>query len=255
MSIDEQHHGRMSSKASFLVGLGAGVLVICTVGFFILLTVVLKGGIKISGSTPTPVIPDSSGDGQPSAVAPSVPDETVGEVAPVDANKDHIRGNKNAKVTLVEYSDFQCPYCQKFHPTMQQALTEYGDKVRWVYRHYPLSFHPSAVPAANAAECASEQGKFWEYADKLFENQALLSDTYYGQLATELKLNKAKFDSCYSTKKFQAEVNADQASGNTAGVSGTPATIVIGVNGSKKLISGAYPYDTVKAAIDAALQN
>jgi len=137
---------------------------------------------------------------------------------------------------------------------MVKITNEYKDKIKWVYRHYPLSFHPNAAPAANASECAAEQGKFWEYADKLFENQDKLGDSYYKQLAGELKLNIGKFNDCYAAKKYDARIKSDLAGGAGAGVQGTPGTVIIGKDGSKKLIPGAFPYEQVKAIVDAALQ-
>lgn len=173
----------------------------------------------------------------------------AGELAAV-TDSDHVLGDINkAKVVIVEYSDFECPFCARHHPTMKQAVADFGDDVAWVYRHFPLSFHPQAVPSALASECAAEQGKFWEYGDKLFENQAALNDTVYAQIAKDLKLNTKKFDDCYSSKKYLEKVNADMATGRTAGVSGTPATFVNGT-----LVSGAVPYETLRDAISSYLE-
>lgn len=240
----------LSPKASFILGLVGGMLVLCTIGFFILLSMAMKGNMNLSFG---------GGDNGPVAAAPSpsLPPgddapEPVGDVKPI-ANDDHVRGDKNAEVTLYEYSDFECPFCGRFHPSMVQLMNEYKGKVKWVYRHFPLSFHPQATPAANASECASEQGKFWEYADKLIENQATLGDATYGKIADELKLNKSKFDSCYSAKKFQAKITADQGSGSTAGVTGTPGTIIVAKDGSKQMVPGAVPYEQLKSMVDAAL--
>lgn len=241
----------LSPKASFILGLVGGVLVLCTIGFFLLLSVMMKGGglqLGSAGTSPTvntipSAAPLDAGGG-----------DVVGEVEPV-TDSDHIRGDKNAPVTLVEYSDFQCPYCQAFHPTMEQLMNDpaYKGKVRWVYRHYPLSFHPQATPSANAAECAAEQGKFWEFADALFAGQNQLSDAFYGQLADQFKLNRKKFDDCYASKKYATRITADQTGGSVAGVTGTPGTIIIGADGSKQLVPGAVPYATLKQMVDAAL--
>lgn len=171
---------------------------------------------------------------------------------------DHLRGAKNAQVVLVEYSDFQCPYCKRHYPTMLQVMKDYGNKVAWVYRHFPLSFHQNAQISAEASECASEQGKFWEYADVLFTkgngDGTGLAPTDLEQYAKDLGLNFSQFESCLTTKKYAAVVNADQASGSAAGVDGTPANIVMDKNGKTQLISGAVPYEQLKAAIDAALK-
>ncbi len=173
----------------------------------------------------------------------------AGPLAAVQANE-HIKGDlKKAKVVVVEYSDFQCPFCGQHHPSLQQMVKDYGDQVVWVMRNFPLtSIHPNAEPAANAAECASEQGKFWEFGDTLMANQTSLSDDYYKTVAGNLKLNMTKFNNCYSSKKYQSVIDADAASGQTAGVNGTPATFING-----QLVSGAVPYSTLKSMIDAEL--
>ncbi len=174
---------------------------------------------------------------------------TAGPLAEVQANE-HIKGDlKKAKVLVVEYSDFQCPFCASHHPSLQQMVDDYGTDVAWVYRHFPLtSIHPQAVPSALASECASEQGKFWEYADELVANQSKLGDAYYTELAADLNLNAKKFSDCYTSKKYQSVVDGDVDSGSVAGVNGTPATFING-----QLVSGAVPYSTLKQMIDAEL--
>ena len=244
----------LSPKASFVLGLVGGVLVLCTAGFFILLSLMLKGGSGITLGAAVAGAPSAAVAPSPSAAAAPAPD-VVGDVKAVTSD-DHVQGPSNAALTLIEYSDFQCPYCSRFHPTMLQLMADpaYKGKIRWVFRHFPLSFHPNAVPAANAAECASEQGKFWEYADGLFNAQDQEGDAFYGTLADKLGLNRGKFDSCYSAKKYNARITADQSSGSTAGVNGTPGTIIINKAGAKQLVPGAVPYEQLKAMVDSALQ-
>lgn len=175
--------------------------------------------------------------------------ETAGVLAPVTGDE-HIKGGDlaSAKVVLVEYSDFECPFCERHHPSMQQLLDEFGDDVVWVYRHFPLSFHPDARPAALASECADEQGKFWEYGDALFANQDKLGDDYYVELAGTLGLNVNQFTTCYDSEKYADKIDADYATGMTAGVNGTPATFVNG-----QLVSGAVPYETLQAIVEQAI--
>lgn len=179
-----------------------------------------------------------------------------GKLAEV-TDADHVRGDlSQAKVVIVEYSDFECPFCARHHPTLVDIMDDYGNDVAWVYRHFPLSFHPEAVPAALASECANEQGKFWEYADLLVENYDQLGDDMYKSLADDLGLKTAQFNDCLDTAKYQDVVDADMASGRAAGVSGTPATFINGVlvAGSNGSSVGAAPKSTFTAIIDAALK-
>ena len=161
----------------------------------------------------------------------------------------HLLGSKNAKVKLVEYSDFQCPFCERHYPTLKKILADYGDQVSLEYKHFPLSFHPYATPAAEASECAAEQGKFWEFQDKIFEDQASLSVEQLSVWAKQLSLNMNKFSTCLSTHKYAAKVQADYQEGQQKGVNGTPATFING-----QLVSGAQPYEALKAVIDAELK-
>lgn len=165
----------------------------------------------------------------------------------ISAN-DHLRGKINAPVQLVEFSDFQCPYCSRHHETMKQIAAAYGDKIVWVLKHFPLSFHQYAEKSAEASECASEQGKFWEYSDKLMENQSGLNDTLFGTLAKQLKLDENKFNSCLSSGKYKDKVQADITEAAAKGVEGTPATFVNG-----ELVSGAIPFENFKSIIDQIL--
>jgi len=163
---------------------------------------------------------------------------------------DHIRGNINATVTLVEFSDFECPFCERIYPTMNQILKDYKDKVRLVYKHFPLGFHPNAQKAAEASECASDQGKFWEYHDKIFENQPSgLSLEKFKQWAKDLGLNSGKFNDCLDSGKYAQKIQTDFQEGSQKGVNGTPATFING-----QLVSGALPYDSFKQIIDNLLK-
>lgn len=168
-------------------------------------------------------------------------------------DQDYIRGNPNAPITIVEYSDFECPFCSRFHPTIQQILAEYGDQVRWVYRHFPLDqIHPEATPSAEASECIAEQkgaDGFWQFADAMFENQSRLGNSLYREVASQIGADMAQFDNCVTTRKYQDKVKADQAGGAKLGVNGTPGSFV---NGTP--IRGALPYENVKAIIEAELQ-
>lgn len=188
--------------------------------------------------TTAPAAPADTGTPTPSAPAQLT---ITGE--------DHIRGNKNAPVVMVEFSDLECPFCGRHHPTLQSIMNKYGDKVAWVYKHYPLSFHPQAMPAALASECAAEQDKFWEFTDAVFAEQPRLSEpTFIKEVAQKLKLNISKFDSCISSEKYKDKILAQQQEGVSNGVDGTPATFING-----RLVSGAVPEANLTQIIDAAL--
>lgn len=161
----------------------------------------------------------------------------------------HVRGDFNAPVTLVEFSDFECPFCERHFPTLTKILNDYQGKVRLVYKHFPLSIHPNSQKAAEASECADEQGKFWEYHDKLFTGQpAGFSLDKFKQWAKDIGLNADQFNNCLDTGKYTQKVQTDEQEGQQKGVQGTPATFVNG-----QLVSGALPYDSFKQVIDQAL--
>lgn len=238
------------SKTAFWIGVGSSILGIGTLGFILLATCMFRGSCSISsfgsGSNNGGAIAINN---DPSDTTAPLPTGTVPSVS----DDDHIKGNKNAPITLIEYSDFECPYCGAFTPTLDSVMAKYKDQVRLVYRHFPLSFHPQAEPAALASECAAEQGKFWEFHDAMFQNQESLSADFYKKLASDNKLNVNKFNDCVSTKKYLTKVQNQAAAGGAAGVNGTPGTFVIGKDGSATPITGAVPEATLSAAIDKAL--
>ena len=180
---------------------------------------------------------------------------TVPTLDVVVTSSDHIRGNVNAQVTIVEYSDLECPFCKVFHGTMKQAMAAYGDKVRWVYKHFPLDqLHPKADKEAEAAECAGELGgndAFWAYIDKVFEatpSNNGLDFALLPAIAQDLGLDRTRFESCLSSGKYAELVEAQFQEGMRFGVDGTPGSFV---NGER--VRGAVPFETLKGMIDSQL--
>lgn len=170
-------------------------------------------------------------------------------VADVSADDDPIKGDKNAKVTIIEFSDFECPFCEKAEPTLKKIMDKYAGKVKLVYRDFPLTFHKSAQKASEASQCANDQGKYWEYHDKLYANQKALAVADLKKYAVDLGLDIAKFNECLDNNKFADEVKKDLADGEAAGVDGTPAFFI---NGRK--IVGAQPYESFEKIIEEELK-
>jgi len=158
-------------------------------------------------------------------------------------------GPANAEITIVEFSDYQCPFCRRFHQeTYQALLAAYPGKIRFVYRNLPLTeIHPEAFPAAEAAMCAGEQNSYWQYHEKLFSSENLGSETYR-QYAQELGLNMDTFDQCVSTGKYQADIQKDADFAINLGVRSTPTFFINGL-----AVVGAQPLDVFKQVIDKEL--
>ena len=219
---------------------------------FILPGSILIAALLISGS----VIMTRGGGGQLNNNGTPAPGAKVN----VSADDDPYLGNKNAKVTIIEFSDFQCPFCRSFwKDTLPQIKSEYIDtgKVKFVYRDYPLPFHPMAMPYALGANCANDQGKYWEMHDKIFAEQEKLGSGTISTLnakdikkwAAQLGLNANQFNQCLDSEKYKDEIAKDMADGSKVGVTGTPAFFING-----QLIVGAQPYATFKALIDSELK-
>jgi len=189
--------------------------------------------------------------------------EKAKNVRRVSSDRDHIYGNPDAPISLVEYSDFECPFCKRFHSTPKEIVEAYGGKVNWVYRHFPLSFHnPGATKQAEASECANDLGgndAFWKYADAIYHrtksngNGFPLSNLV--PLATEIGLDGQTFRECLDSGKFTGRVQADVTEGTQIGVTGTPATIILNNRtGAVVVKSGALPPTGFKADIDKMLE-
>lgn len=150
------------------------------------------------------------------------------EIAKIYENATLVKGNPEARVTIVEFSDFQCPACGGAAPAVEQILETFSGQVKVIFRHFPLSFHPLARPASLASLCAEEQGKFWEYHDKIFGNQQKLSDASLKEWAKELGMDRAKFNVCFDEKRYESKVDEDYSLGQEVGVNATPTFFVNG---------------------------
>lgn len=175
--------------------------------------------------------------------------------------EDHIRGSINAPVKLITYEDTECPFCKRFHTTLQQVMKDYDGKVAWVYRHFPLdAIHSKARNEALAVECAGELGgdeKFWMYLDRIFEvtpSNDGLDPAELPKIAVHVGLDRAKFEACLTSGRHAERVSGDLENAIAAGGSGTPFTIIVDAKGEKKPVSGALPYEQMKLIIDEALR-
>jgi protein-disulfide isomerase len=210
------------------------------------------GTAMSSDSSPTPSsAPAAAVAPSPTPSAPPAA-PTAKEVKPVDLKRDHIRGNRKANIALIEYSDYECPFCGRHHPTAQ-ALIDANDDVMWVYRHFPLGFHQNATALAEASECAWEQGgddAFWKFTDMIFEKGADASKiTEYGDASG---VDGAKVQDCVDAGTYAQYVKDDMAGGSAGGVSGTPGNIVLNIKtGDSRLVSGAQPLSALQGAVDA----
>jgi protein-disulfide isomerase len=194
--------------------------------------------------------------------APTQPSGDLEKIKPISKD-DHIRGNPDAPVKIVEYTDPECPFCKRFHDTMKQVMDEYGKtgKVAWIYRNFPLDqLHSKARNEAAAVECAGELGgddKFWAYADRLYEvtpSNNGLDPAELPKIAQYVGLDTAKFNTCLASGKYAKHIEEDVQNATAIGGQGTPWSVVIGVNGKKYPLSGAQPYESVKQLIELASQ-
>jgi len=240
-------------KTMFYMGLLGGIAASTTIMLVYFVWAVSTGGVLpgVANAANQVVAQDPAAVQQPTDTGTGE-EIAAGPVKPADEANDHILGPADAKVTIIEYSDFECPYCKRHFETIKQLESEYKDQIRLVFRHFPLtSIHPNAQKAAEASECAAELGgekAFWSMHDKLFEAEALSNDGFV-QIASDIGLDKTKFKACLDSDKYASKVNQDQSEGASAGVQGTPATFVNG-----ELVSGAQPFANFKTMIDAELQ-
>ncbi len=181
------------------------------------------------------------------AFKPRGPEINPNKVYDIPVGSSPIKGNKNAPVTIIEFSDFQCPYCSRIQPTLKQVLNAYPEDVRLVYKHFPLAFHKYARPAAKASLAAREQGKFWEMHDIIFENYNKLTDESFGEFASKLGLDTNRFTADYNSTKYDQEIQQDFLLGQKVNVRGTPTLYLNG-----KMV-GRRSFNDFKEAIDKIL--
>jgi protein-disulfide isomerase len=160
------------------------------------------------------------------------------------------KGSDGAKVTIVEFSDFQCPFCARVAPTLERIEQEFGDDVRIVFKHLPLRMHSKAPAAHAAAEAAHRQGKFWEMHDRIFENQGEMSPEKYEEYAREMGLDLERFKTDVASTEVKKKIDDDTAEASRVGVTGTPGFFING-----RFLSGAQPFEAFKTLIDAELES
>jgi protein-disulfide isomerase len=185
--------------------------------------------------------------GRSTTVAAEVPTEVKRVVVSTDGYPSI--GPDDAPVTIVEFSDYQCPYCEAWYQqTFEQLMSNYPGQIRFVYRDLPLPMHPEAIPAAEAADCAGEQNAYWEFHDALFSGQYTLGRTAYEQYAADLGLDIAAFTACLDDHRYQAKVEANGADAAGLGLNATPSFVING-----RILVGAHPFADFKAIIDEEL--
>lgn len=203
-------------------------------------------GLRASGGMPSvPSVPSVPTDVQEPVESP-VPEVTA---------DDHIRGNINAKVLVVEYLDFECPFCHRNSATVKTVRDTYGDDVAHIVRHFPLDFHPAAMPYARASECIASlggEGAFWKFYDAVFGGPTLDADVAkLPEIAKNIGVNSDKFDACYNGTEFDAKIQAQQQGGASAGINGTPGVAVINnATQEQTRLPGAVPFSEYQAIID-----
>lgn len=202
----------------------------------------------VAGNNNQPSVPEAPTNGKLS-------EDQASKITPVSAD-DHVRGNRDASVFIIEYSDLECPFCASFHPTALQAVDDYGGDVAWVYRHFPLdTIHPRARAAAVGSECAAELGGndgFWAFSDYIFENQTTALTDLAG-VAGSVGLDVGAFQTCVDSGEHEDRVESDYQDGLAAGVTGTPGNFIVNSNGETWVLPGAVPFATLQGTIDEAL--
>ncbi len=246
----------------FLIGMiGGAALSMTLVGIVVGYAVgSMQSGGSLAAGGPSPQVVQAP----PAPSPPKAPEPASSDKLPaVDAKTDHIRGDlKKATVAVIEYSDFECPFCKRVHPTYQEIMKTYGDNVVWVYRHFPLGFHANAQKQAEASDCVAELGgndAFWKFTDYLFDKTTAGGTGFaLDQLPVAAKaagVDEKKFTACLDTGKFAKHVKDEMAAGASAGVQGTPGNFVVDLKTQKnQAISGAVPFSSFQSAIDAMLQ-
>jgi len=266
-NLPDNHKGvfdALPSKTSFIGGFVAGIMAFSTIGFGVL----LLGNVDLSkfgltrGIGGWGVKPAANANANSNSNSnTNAPTSLLDKLPPI-TDQDHVRGDlSKAKLVLVEYSDYECPFCKDFQPTIKKVASSYGTDVAWIYRHFPLSFHQNAQKEAEAAECVASLGgnnAFWKFTDAIYERTTSNGTGFalgkLGPLAKEVGVDQAKFQKCLDAGTYAKKVQDEQAGGSAAGIDGTPGTIAITRDGKTQTISGAQSEAAVKATIDSLLK-
>ena len=240
-----------SLQSNVVLILGVGLVLGFVVGnLYTRLNLLEKGGS--AGTSGTQGVQGETTGATGDTTQPEAPRELT--IKKPDPKKDHWQWSKDAQYVLVEYSDFECPFCGSFAPTVKKLGEDYGDKLGLVYRHFPLSFHPKAMPAALASECVAALGSeddFWKFHDVVFAKMPAVEISGLADIAADLGLNKAAIQDCIDSAKYKDKVQAQLDEGTTAGIAATPTTVVYDMKtGKSTLIEGALPYEQAKKIID-----
>lgn len=252
-----KHHHKRSHKNSwmpkFLVG--AAIVQVLLLAFIAFQIAELNTVDNVNGN----VVAEDSQGGTAFEATVEIDNDDSGNDEEINADTlailiddDAIKGDPDAPITIVEFSDYECPFCTRFYDDTLGLIEEnYIDtgKVKFVYRDFPLSFHPNAQKAAEAAECAGEQDRYYEMHDLIFENGATVGVTGFKQFAEEIGLDTEEFNECLDSGAMSSEVRDDFAVGSQLGVSGTPAFFINGI-----LVSGAQPFSVFEQIIEGELQ-
>jgi protein-disulfide isomerase len=236
-------------KNNMYVLLGVGLVIGFVIGHLYTQVTFLKKGV---GTQPAAA---GAQGGEQAAAAPEAPTKVT--ITKPDASKDHWKGPKDARYVHVEYSDFECPFCKRYFDSMGQIEKEYGSKMAFVYRHFPLSFHPKAEPSARASECVASLGgetAFWKIHDEIFTAMPAMELTQLGDLAVKAGVNKAAFQTCLDGMKFKEKVQAQLDEGTKAGIGATPTSVIYDMKtGESAVIEGALPFESAKQIIDGLM--
>ncbi|MFH1473106.1 MAG: thioredoxin domain-containing protein [bacterium] len=220
---------------------------------YILPLAILVAGVMVAGA----IYFGTSGTPTPGEVPET--QQSTGITIPPVTESDHITGNRDAEIIIVEYSDTECSWCKVFHETMHQIVIKYGGKVAWVYRHMP--FHNQSIKEAQATECAYEIGgndAFWKYLDRIFKITPSNDEFDLGQLpiiASDIELNTSSFNECISSQRYVENITKNLDLARPGNIEGTPYSIIISKNEQSAYINGAEPFEMVKAKIDSLIQN
>lgn len=244
----------MPSGSAFKAGVFTGVASVCIIGFLVL----LLGDVKLGSLMKN----DNSNNNANINAGNNVVDNnnnnqgaTAININPL-AKGDWVLGDSKAKVSIIEFSDADCPFCHRYHDTMQQLMKDYNGKINWVYRHFPLtSLHPEAAKKAEAIECVGELGgndKVWEFMDKIYiDNAPTVSQL--GDVVKGLGLDSGKFTECLNSGKYTNKVTDHANQAQAAGAQGTPYSVILA--GDQKIpVNGAYPINEMKSIIDSLLK-